>query len=762
MSGNRRQPPSREPWPWQKQAKPASHARRATTGGTGGGGRGGTTTKKKPTKPAKPRRPWWRVWLVRLVLAGLVGVALLVIAFFVAYASTDIPDPNREFQTEASYVYYSDGETEIGKFATQNRDSVELEAMGQYTANAVIAAEDQSFYSNSGIDIKGILRAAFSNASGNSTQGGSTITQQYVKVLYLTQELSYSRKIKEAMLSLKLSNQEGTGKDDILQGYLNTIYFGRGAYGIEAAARAYFGKTAGNLTLKESAALAGVLNSPENYDPADGREARAKLFGRYGYVLRNMEELGSITASQYSKASRRLPKFPKITSSNGYTGQTGYIMQMVRDELHKLDFTDEEIDGSGLRITTTIDPDVMEAAEDAVEAQRPEGLNQLHIAVASVDPKTGGLKGLYAGAPFEKTQGGTNWALTGQAPGSTFKPFALATGLSNGYSLKSTFDGNSPLTIGNLEVGNQGDGPGGSYGRVSLLTATQKSINTAYVDLTDTLDDGPDKVIETAVRLGIPRKSPGLNPDITVALGSADIRPIDMANAYATIANAGVEKNWFLIERVNNADDENLYKHRVRTTRAVEEDVANDVSYALQQVVKGGTGTEALNLGRPAAGKTGTSTTNDGDVRASWFVGFTPQLATAVMYVRGDGNDPLNGYMPTFYGGEYPARTWTDMMSRALEGTPIEEFPPPGNVEQTAEDHLPAPTFTPKPTPKPSKTPKPTLTPTPTLTLTETPSPTDTLTLFPSPTCTPCDSLICPEPPCDPGPGNSGGGGPNP
>jgi len=698
-------------------------------------------------------------------------MALLVIAFFVAYSSTDLPNPNAEYQAETTYVYYADGKTEIGRYATQNRDSIDLADMGQYTANAVIAAEDRSFYSNSGIDIKGILRAAFSNAKGNSTQGASTITQQYVKVLYLTQERSYSRKIKEALLSLKLSNQAGTGKDDILQGYLNTIYFGRGAYGVEAAAKTYFGKPAKELTLKESVALAAVLNSPNNYDPAKGRAAKAALFSRYLYVLQGMQDMDSITSSQYAQASRRLPQFPKIHSSNGYVGQTGYIMQMVRDELHKLNFSDQEIDGSGLRITTSIDPKVMKAAEDAVAAQRPEGLKELHIAVASVDPKTGGLKGMYAGAPFEETKGGINWALAGGAPGSTVKPFTVATALSNGYSLKSTFDGNSPLTVGDTDFNNEGEGLGFDYGsHVPLTRCLEDSINTCFIDVTTAIDDGPDKIFQTMKRFGIPTKTNGrpngLRPETGITLGSATLSPIDMANAYGAIDDLGVAKKWFIVESIKNSDGETLYKHKMNTERVVEEPVAADTIYAMQQVVKNGTGRNALALGRPAAGKTGTATDDEGHVRSSWFVGFTPQLSTAVMYVRGNGNGALDGYMPSYFGADYPTRTWTDTMNRALAGEPIEEFPEPGNVEQTAEDHDPVPTFTPKPSP--TKKPTETLTPTttPSVTLTPTPpfptdSPTDTPTDSPTICSTdPCNGLICTAPPCPPGNGggNNGGG----
>ena len=683
-----------------------------------------------------------------------------------AYASTDIPDPNREFQTEASYVYYADGKTVIGKFATQNRDSIDLEEMGQHTANAVVAAEDRSFFTNNGIDVKGILRAAFSNASGNSTQGASTITQQYVKVLYLTQERSYSRKIKEAMLALKLSNG-GHDKDEILQGYLNTIYFGRGAYGIEAAAQAYFGKSASNLNLARVGRARRGPQLAEQLRPGQGRGREARrCSAATSTSWTAWPSSGNITASEYAQASGRLPKFPKIRRNSGYVGQTGYIMQMVRDELHKLDFSDagdrrqrpahhhhDRPAGDGGR------------GEDGVAAQRPEGLE-----AAARRGRLGRPEDRWAAGPVRRRavradRGRHQLGPAGQAPGSTFKAFALAAGLVQRLLAQEHLRRQLAARDRRPRDRQPGRRPGRQLRHaVSLLTATQKSINTAYVDLTDAMEDGPQKVIDTAVDGSASRASRlRSNPDIGVALGSADIRPIDMANAYATIANGGVAKDWYVIEqRQATPTARSSTSTGCRTTRALEEDVANDVSYALQQVVKGGTGTAALSLGRAGRGQDRYVDDDDGDVRASWFVGFTPQLATAVMYVRGDGNDPLNGYMPTFYGGEYPARTWTDMMSRALEGEPIEEFPPPGNVEQTAEDHLPAPTFTPKPTPpKPSKTETPTLTstPTPTLTLTETPTPTDSPTFFPTDSCTPCDDLICPEPPCPPGGGDGGAAG---
>ena len=229
-------------------------------------------------------------------------------AFAVGYTTTEVPDPNKDFQAQTTFVYYSDGKHEIGRFANQNRTSIPLSDVPQHVQDAVIAAEDRSFETNKGIDPKGILRAAFSNASGGSTQGGSTITQQYVKVLYLSQERTLTRKVKEAFVSLKIQRQES--KAEILQGYLNTIYFGRGAYGIQAAAQAYFDKDAKDLTVQEGAVLASVLNSPTAFDPAGGADNRERLLGRYQYVLGGMVSMGNLEASKADQAKEQPAEVP--------------------------------------------------------------------------------------------------------------------------------------------------------------------------------------------------------------------------------------------------------------------------------------------------------------------------------------------------------------------------------------------------------------------------------------------------------------------
>ena len=503
---------------------------------------------KQPKKSApKPKGKWssgWRRWLKWVGIVGASVFVLGLVLLAVAYARTDIPDPNEGYEAQTSYVYYADGKTVMGKFAEQDRTSIELDDVPTPVQDAVVAAEDRTFWTNKGIDPKGILRAAFNNASGGSTQGASTITQQYVKIFYLTQDRTWSRKAKEAILSLKIQRQ--MSKEEILEGYLNTIYFGRGAYGIEAAARAYYSKPAKELTLQEGAALAAIINSPSASDPAGGKEARTRLKERYDYIIDGMTEMDTLPAELVgTQKAYRLPEFPEIPAQSQYGGQRGHVLKLIRTELLRLGFSDEEIDGGGLRVTTTFTKQAMQAAEEGVFEQRPEDLPELHVAVASVEPKTGAVRGMFAGQDYLKSQ--LNWAVAGGAPGSAFKPFSLVTGLTYGFSLQSTFNGSSPLDIGGTEFNNQGEGLGQSYGIVSLLEATEQSVNTAYIDMVDTIPDGPSQVVDSAVAMGIPQDAPGLDENLSMVLGSATVSPIDMANAYGTIAAVGLAKDAYVV-----------------------------------------------------------------------------------------------------------------------------------------------------------------------------------------------------------------------
>jgi membrane peptidoglycan carboxypeptidase len=516
--------------------------------------------------------------------------------------------------------------------------------------------------------------------------------------------------------------------------------------------------------------LATVLNNPSRYDPAGGKQARADLKARYDYVLSSMADTGAISAGQADRAQRRLPKFPRIEQESQFGGQRGHVLEMVHDELVRLGFSDEEIDGGGLRVTTTFTQKDMNAAEQGVLEAKPEGFGdkQLHIGVASVEPGTGAVRGIYGGQDYLDSQ--INWAVAGGQAGSTMKPSALVAAIRDGFSLKDTFDGNSPITLDDgTDFENQGDEDYGSA--ISMITATENSVNTAFIDMTDSMDNGPQKVLKAAEDLGIPpakptsrkapgfpNSSPGLEPTAGVALGSATVSPINMANAYATLANKGRAAEPYIIEKVVDRNGETRYTHKVKDDRTVDADITADVTYALQQVVQHGSGTAALALGRPVAGKTGTATNGNGEVSSAWFTGYTPQLSTSVMYVRGKGNEQLQGWLPSYFGGDYPAETWTAVMQRAMEGLPIEEFPPPAYVDGDAPEtghvpYTPPPTTTfspppPQPSQKPTKRPPPPPSsssappPPPTSSSAPPPPPTTTTEPAPTPTCTPPD---CPN-----------------
>jgi membrane peptidoglycan carboxypeptidase len=676
----------------------------------------GKTANPKTAKNGKAGRSRWRRAGKWALILGLVGVLFGIGAFVVLYQSIDIPDPNKDFETQTSFVYYAGGKDELGQFATQNRDSIPLDEMPDTMKDAVVAAENPTFWTDRGIDPKGIVRAAFNNARGGTTQGASTITQQYVKILYLTQEQSLKRKVKEAFISLKL--QRDVSKEQILEGYLNTIYFGRGAYGIQAAAKAYFDAEAKELDLKQSAVLASIVNDPNDLDPAQGKGAKRDLKERYAYVLDSMAEEGMITAEKAEKSARKLPPFPEIDQESQYGGQRGHVLSMVRKELLRLGYSEEEIEGGGLRVTTTFTKQAMDAAVQGVVEAKPEGFGdkQLHIGVATVEPGTGAVRGIFGGQDFLDSQ--INWAVAGGQAGSTMKAAALVAAIEEGYSLKDTFEGNSPIELPDgTEIENQGDADYGSS--VSMVTAAENSINTAFIDMTMGMENGPEKIVDAANRMGIPpakaRKnapgfpntSPGFEPITGVALGNATVSPINLANAYATLANDGQAAQPYIIEKVVLPNGETDYQHKVSNERAIDEDINSDVSYALQQVVQSGSGTAALELDWPAAGKTGTATNGLGEVSSAWFAGYTRQLSTAVMYVRGKGNEQLQGWLPSYFGGAYPAETWTAVMQRAMEGLPVEEFPEPAYVDgdPPEEGHEP---YTPPPSPTkqpPTKTP---------------------------------------------------------
>lgn len=626
----------------------------------------GTRPPAKGGRSAAPRRRWWL--RILLVIAALIGLGAA--AFAVAVASTSVPTPSDIATSEATIVYWNDGTTELGRLGDSTRRSVPLSAVPIDVQNAVLAAEDRDFYSHGGISPAGIARAAVSNIrGGGGTQGGSTITQQYAKNAFLTQERSWNRKVKEALLAFKLETT--VSKNTILENYLNSSYFGRGAYGIEAASLAYFGVPASELSIPQGAMLAALLKSPSGFDP---NENLPRLKERWNYVLDGMVQQGWLPAGE--REGMRFPEIVEQKQKNRLGGQTGYLLNAVTDELVALGFDEQEVQRGGLRITSTFSQQAVKAAVQSVRRFGPKsGTDGLRIGLASVEPGTGRVIAMYGGRDFIKDQINNATRPFAQA-GSTFKPYALAAAAEQGVPLDSTWPGNSPTTINDYTFENYGNK---SYGTVTLLTATEYSINSAYVTLENDL--GVDAVVDATLRAGIPETTPGLNleaPDLTFVLGTASPSALDVAGSYATFAAGGTHARPTFIDAVKGLNGGLLYERANETSVAFSADVAHTVSFALNKVVTNGTGRAALLLERPAAAKTGTTDDN----KSAWFTGYTPELATSVVFAKEDAAGmPVSmsgtGGLESVTGGSFPAAIWTAFMKATLEGTPVQEFPPP-------------------------------------------------------------------------------------
>jgi len=666
-------------------------------------------------------RHWLPSWRQLLSLAVL-GVVAVVGTFAVLVARTDVPAPNDLATAQTTIVYWNDGRTELGRLGDSNRVSVPLDQVPLTMQHAVLSAEDREFYDEGGFSPKGVARAVWNNLSGGSLQGGSTITQQYAKNAFLTQERTVTRKLKEFVLAVKLDTS--VSKDQILGDYLNTIYFGRGAYGIQTAAKQYFNKDVSKLTLGESAALAAIIRSPGGYAPETNMD---KLSGRWNYVLDGMVEKGWITQGQRDTAT--FPTFVKKKPANKYAGPNGFLLAAVQQALAAKGFTEDDVNRGGLRVVSTFDRKAQSAAIDAVRAERPTtGSKGLRIGLAAVKPGTGEVVAMYGGADFLTNQVNNATQALGQA-GSTFKPFALAAAVEQQVSLDSMWNGNNGVTIDGFKVNNYGNE---SLGQISLLKGTEQSVNSVYVALSSQI--GYDKVVDAAVRAGIPADTPALSPVRTVALGVSSPHVIDIASAYSTFADRGQQVEPTVLKEVRGPNGGVLLALDPAPKQAFSSDVADTVNFALRKVVTNGTGFAARGLGRPAAGKTGTTNGN----LSAWFAGYTPQLSAAVMLVKdgADGN-PVSmsgvGGMRSVTGGSFPARIWTAFMRAALVGQPVEKFVEPANMPTASPTASPSVTVSPTTSPSPSTS--PTTSPSPSTSPSSTTSPSATPT-SPSPTAT--------------------------
>ena len=605
--------------------------------------------------------PSWRFTIGTILAVCFLGAGAVV----AAYASTTIPnqaDDTKAQQTTVFYANNADGSrgAVMGTFAAQKRQIVPYSSLPEYVGQSVAAAEDKTFFTNtSGISITGMGRALLNNLRGGATQGGSTLTQQYVERYYVDKTTTdYVGKFKETLLAMKIAREES--KSEIMERYLNTIYFGRDSYGIQAAAQAYFSVDAAALTREQAAMLAGIIPSPNNWDPATSRE---KAEQRWNIVLDSMEEEGWLTAAE--RAPMVFPTTVVYQRSDSMKGSTGYLLEMVRDELKQppLALTDDEINRKGLTVVTTIQQPLQAAAEKQVTDFRAGTLpdqdgavpNPLtRVSLSSVDPKDGAIVALYGGADFLTDQKNTV-TYDNVQPGSTFKPFTLIAGLEQGVSLNTRYNGRSPQEFGDWTVPNFSKG---QFGNIDLVEATAQSVNTVYAQLN--LQIGPEKTAEVAERAGVPAP---VDTNRANVLGTQTLKPIDMVGAYATIASGGTRVDPYIVRSVTNWDGSVAYEHKDPTERVFAQDVIADTTFAMTQVVEKGSGKKWIKpLARPIAGKTGTTQDN----KAAWFVGFTPNIVTEVSLSQMDGTtqvsiDPI-GDVKNVTGSTWPAFLWQSYM----------------------------------------------------------------------------------------------------
>ncbi|MEU0850312.1 transglycosylase domain-containing protein [Streptomyces flaveolus] len=646
----------------------------------------GTAT---PKKPKRPKRTGWRrlipTWRMTLG-AFVVGVLLVVGGFFLGYSLVQIPSANA-LATQQSNVYlYADGSV-LARDGEVNRESVGLARISKDAQHAVLAAEDRDFYTESAIDPKAMIRAGWNTATGKGKQSGSTITQQYVKNYYLAQEQTVTRKVKEFFISIKLDREKS--KNEILEGYLNTSFFGRGAYGIQSAAQAYYGIDATELTAAQGAYLASLLNAPSEYDVVAHPENKGAAEARWNYVLDGMVKMKWL--DQAERAGLTFPTPKQTTVSTGMSGQRGYVVRIVKDYLIKNGIVDEEdLDRGGYRITTTLQKDKQDAFVKAVDDKLMSELDKdrkvdtyVRAGGASVDPKTGKVVAMYNGIDYVK-QYTPNATRRDFQVGSTFKPFVFTAAVENH---SDTQDGRmiNPNTIYEGDSERPVDGWSGTryapenedhhdYGSITVREATDKSVNAVYAQMA--VDVGPSKVKETAVDLGLAADTPEMPEGPAIALGTATASPLDMAQAYATLANHGRHTPYTLVEKVMKDGKHEVELPERHESQAVSREAADTTTSVLRSVVQNGTATAAQAAGRPAAGKTGTAEEDT----AAWFAGYTPDLATVVAVM---GQDPVTAAHKSLYGvmgldringGGAPAEIWAQYTRNALEGEPVSSF----------------------------------------------------------------------------------------
>ncbi|QEV19058.1 transglycosylase domain-containing protein [Streptomyces alboniger] len=761
-------------------------------GGPGGAGRGrgrGPEPSGKrrfidyPRAGRRGARRWIPSWrLVSGLFLSFVGSLMAVAG--IAYALVEVPDVNKAAEAQNNVYYWADGKQMVATGGERNRQIIDYDDIPKEMRFAVMSAENKTFESDKGVDPMGIARAVVNMAKGGQTQGGSTITQQYVKNARLgDQSQTFSRKFKELFISIKVGRTEP--KEKVMAGYLNTAYYGRGAYGIQAAARAYFDKEARKLNPSECALLATVLKGATYYDPAgypeidpaankEDNTVRAKK--RWRWILDEEVKDGRLTRAERDKY-QDFPKLQNPRSNTQLGGQTGYLVDLAKAYvIRDGKITAEQLQRGGYEIHTTFDRTKVNELEKAVNKVRKEKIKpklrpdkdtHVQFGGASVDPEDGAIKAIYGGV--DATKHFTNNAdQTGAQVGSTYKPFVLAAAFKYGVrdpegaetqseierkivNPKSRYSGKNELKIQNYDGSvwtdregkqwNQKNDGDQSYNppsyQIDLREAMRESVNSAYVQLG--MDVGLNKVKEAAIDAGLKDDSSMASANYpSFSLGTSSPSAIRMAGAYSTFAASGKQNEPYSVTKVEHKGD-TVYRHEKETRQAFTSKVADNVTDVLRTVVEKGTGTSAQLGNRPVAGKTGTT---DGN-KSAWFVGYTPQLSTAVSMYRLDDDEANKkreflemfgtGGEEKIHGASFPAQIWQDYMAKALKGEPVEPFPVPeaiGEVVGETPPPPPSPTATEEPEEEPSS---------PTPTETETTKPPATQSPDPEESCSQWD-----------------------
>ncbi len=592
-------------------------------------------------------------------------ILLIVGMFTIAGCITNLPryeDLEPSIPDQTSKIYDIKNKLITTLFAEENRELISLEKIPVNLKNAVVATEDKRFYQHSGIDLRAILRALWVDIRhGAIVEGGSTITQQYIKNVYFSPEKELQRKIKEAVIAYQL--EKHYTKDKILEMYLNTIYFGGNAYGVEVASKTYFGKSANNLNLQECALLAALIRSPNEYSPFGNIEIAKN---RRNIVLQLMYDQDYITYQQMVDAKESpIELNPTVRTATKAPYFVEYVKEYLMDK-----YTYEQIFKGGFEIYTTLDLDTQKAAEEAINEVLFEPSDP-SAALVAIDPETGFIKAMVGGRDFSINK--FNIAAHGKRqPGSTFKPFVLTTAVEQSISPSKTFNPNGPIILENpggpdWQVDNYGNAKYGE--KMSIVDATIHSVNVVYAQLT--MEVGPENVAKTAMDMGVltPLES---NPAIGLG-GIGGVSPLDMASSFSTLANNGTHYKPISILKVTDSKGNIIEEFQPDFKRPIRDSTAYLVTDILKRVITSGTGKRA-DIGRPAAGKTGTTQR----YTDAWFAGYTPELTACVWIGFPEETKPMGRIRDTIVvGGTFPAEIWRIFMTKALENVPVSDFPSP-------------------------------------------------------------------------------------